>query len=363
LKSIFQKIEDIDLPIDTSIIWGGDFNFVRNLDLETSGGNPMLKTGSIEQLQILLEEFDLCDIWRIRNQDKKRFTWNGKAQGKASHPTESLYRRLDFFYISDILQPMVQEADIIPAPATDHSAITLSIKPLPNSKHGPSFWKMNNSLLDDKNYVQMIRDLIGNTKNELKQNIFNPHMKWELMKYEIRKASMSFAKAKAKTSRNLYKEIENKIKEIEQKNDWEHDESLSYKHEHLRQELNKLSDQITNGIIMRSKATWFEQGEKSSKYFLTLEKKRKSTTLEGDKEITNPSEILKKLENFYSDMFSAKSDLSEEQCANFLNNLETPRINDQEKESCEGLLANKECYESVKEMGNNKTPGMDGLSK
>ena len=41
-------------------------------------------------------------------------------------------------------------------------------------------------------------------------------------------------------------------------------------------ELNQLCDHITNGIIIRSRTAWYEFGEKSSKYFLRLEKRNKS---------------------------------------------------------------------------------------
>lgn len=368
LKTIFQKIETFDLSTEASIIWGGDFNFVRNLDLETTGGNPTLKTGSIEQLSTILQELDLVDIWRVRNQESKRFTWHGRAQGKASRLNENLFRRLDFFYISNALQPLVLDTDIIPAPATDHSALTLHIKSLPNSHYGPSFWKINNSLLDDAEYVKMIKRQIEKKKNDFHQGLHNPHMKWELIKYELRKSTIYYSKKKAKETRNSYQEIEIEIKEIEQIIDWEQNEILLHKHECLKRKLNEISDYITKGIIMRSKVTWYEQGEKNSKFFLTLEKRRKSKThvrkiLEDDKEITNSSEILKKLENFYSTMYSPKSKLSVEQCSSFLNNINTPKLNEDEKESCERLLNMKECYESLKEMGNNKTPGMDGFSK
>ena len=340
-----------------------------DLNLETSGGNPKLKKGSIEQLQSIVDEYDLCDIWRIRNPDIKKFTWRGYAQGRVSSSNVMLHRRLDFFYISDGLQPMVQDTDIISVPSTDHSAITLSLKALPKSPYGPSFWKLNNSHLQDNNYVQMIRKLISDNKEKQKEeNITNPQLCWELMKYEVRKASIYFAKEKAKRSRNSYLDIEVKLKEIERIKDWELDEMLFTEYQRLRLKLNQRSDHITEGIIIRSKTTWLEKGEKSNKYFLTLEKRRKTKThvrklLQDEKEIINPEEILKQLKSYYGNLYSSKNDLSEEQCLNFLQGLTTPSLSDQEINECEGLLTNKECYESLKEMKNNKTPGSDGISK
>ena len=75
----------MNIPVETSIIWGGDFNFIIDLHLESSGGNPRLKVKSIEQLYSVLNEFDLCDIWPIRNPDKKGFTWEVSA--KVLRPT------------------------------------------------------------------------------------------------------------------------------------------------------------------------------------------------------------------------------------------------------------------------------------
>ena len=45
----------------------------------------------------------------------------------------------------------------------------------------------------------------------------------------------------------------------------------------------------------------------------------------------------------------------------FNNNLLTPLSEDQSKK-CEGLLTEEECFQALKEMGNNKTPGSDGFS-
>ena len=42
-----------------------------------------------------------------------------------------------------------------------------------------------------------------------------------------------------------------------------------------KSDLEALYNYITEGIIMRSKSNWYEFGEKSSKYFLNLEKRNK----------------------------------------------------------------------------------------
>ena len=62
------------------------------------------------------------------------------------------------------------------------------------------------------------------------------------------------------------KELKN-IDEIEQK-----DEDLMKKKKDIEQELYKMYDYFGEGAILRSRCTWYEKGEKSTKYCLSLEK-------------------------------------------------------------------------------------------
>ena len=52
-----------------------DFNFHFNSKLKAKGGKTILKKKSIAKMIKLIESFELCDIWRIRNPTKKRFAF------------------------------------------------------------------------------------------------------------------------------------------------------------------------------------------------------------------------------------------------------------------------------------------------
>ena len=95
-------------------------------------------------------ENDLVDIWRIRNPDNKNFTWRQK--------NPIIQRRLDYWFISDMLQEDVVKSEIVTSIKTDHLAITLEIDSLDDQQRGPSFWKSNNSLLEDLVFVQSLRE-------------------------------------------------------------------------------------------------------------------------------------------------------------------------------------------------------------
>ena len=74
-----------------------------------------------------------------------------------------------------------------------------------------------------------------------------------------------------------------------------------------------LYEEMAKGAIIRSKATWYEKGEKSNKYFLNLENHRKTKSsvrkVLNDKGtlVTDPKKVLLEIEKVYANL--SKSDL------------------------------------------------------
>ena len=75
--------------------------------------------------------------------------------------------------------------------------------------------------------------------------------------------------------------------------------------------MNYIDDLKLEGLRIRSKCNWYENGEKSSKFFLNLEKHRATqnqirSLKIGEKEIKDQSEILQNLYQFYEELYSKK---------------------------------------------------------
>ena len=119
LEDLKASMHDIDIEQECKIVSGGDYNLIFDINLDSSGGKPCLKLSSVSNVCSISEDFDLIDIWRIRNPHKKQFTYRQK--------TPLIQRRLDYFFISNQLQESVVSIDIIPAICTDHSALYLKI--------------------------------------------------------------------------------------------------------------------------------------------------------------------------------------------------------------------------------------------
>ena len=99
----------------------------------------------------------------------------------------------------------------------------------------------------------------------------NAQLKWELLKYEIRKLTIEYTKRKAKERRKQQVYLESELKKLE--NNLKSCENLR-KYKSLKNDLELIYNHIAEGVRLRSKCDWYEQGEKSTKFFLNLEKQR-----------------------------------------------------------------------------------------
>ena len=71
----------------------------------------------------LIETFELCDIWRIRNPTEKRFTF------RRNHISGYIKQRLDyFFFVSNKLQKLIKNTDILASLSTNHSPISFTLR-------------------------------------------------------------------------------------------------------------------------------------------------------------------------------------------------------------------------------------------
>ena len=139
-------------------------------------------------------------------------------------------------------------------------------------------------------------------------------------------------------------------------------------------EFEALMDEKTNGYILRSKTQWYQDGEKSSQFFLNLEKKRGvQNTIsvlcnEGEdgtpeSPIKNQQKISKCIKKFYSNLFKRTSSKTFDSCKQFLQNINLPCITQTQKDFLNRPLTLRELELSIKNSQNGKSPGMTDLQE
>ena len=170
------------------------------------------------------------------------------------------------------MQVSVKNTDVLASLLTDHSPITFSYCKNDESNRDRGFWKFNNSLIENEEYVHEMKKFISDTLNELfNESILGDQVKWEYLKYNIRKYTINFAKNLAKNANKKIADLQTKLKHIE-KHYENYVDNIDYKV--CKQQLDVIYEEKAKGIETRSKCNWYELGEKSTKFFLNLEKHR-----------------------------------------------------------------------------------------
>ena len=134
----------------------------------------------------------------------------------------------------------------------------------------------------------------------------------------------------------------------------------------IKEKLELLYEEKTNGIIVRARARWHEHGERgTTEYFLNLEKRNhvkkhiRNFSISGVI-TTDPYRILSEQKKFYQNLYQTKA--TDSDCVkSFPNDLNIPQLSEEQKQSCEGGITAEECSDILETFQNNKSPGNDGI--
>jgi len=192
----------------------------------------------------LMDLYELVDIWRILNPDIEKFTFRQK--------TPLIQTRLDYFLISNNIQDFIVKTDIVPSIRSDHSAVIIYIKHLQDQSRGSGHWKFNSSLIYDQIYIDLLESKILSWINEY-STIKDKRVRWDILKYEIRKFTMSFCSKKKKEKHRiqdlLIAELENTHISLAVNPSIE----LQNRVDELSQQLREIEDHFIKGNIIRLK--------------------------------------------------------------------------------------------------------------
>ena len=342
-------------------IIGGDMNDVlEQEDRYNDNSKTKTTTKPVKSLINFMNKYDLTDAWREKNQSKKQFTWRRKNGNEKS--------RIDFWLIESNIMPLISKVDIRPAciKYTDHQAICIQISK-PN-KRGPGFWKLNNMHLKDDDYIKSVTSLI--VANKQKYKFESAKTLWELTKLDIKDTSIIYSKKKSKQRRETISLLEHQLTDLldaENELDGQSDENITQEIKRLENEIELLYDVRARGAQIRSRIDFIEEGEKSTKYFLNLEKSRQarksvtSLNIDGQTIIEN-NQILDEEVKFYQTLYTAKN-INQSEINDYLDNSNfSKNLTEEDANMCEGKFTLTELSDAVKQMKLNKSPGTDGLT-
>ena len=331
---------------------GGDFNCIDNLQIDKVGGDPLAGDRGSKELNDFIDSLSIKDVFRVKFPDKRRFSRHNKSNTNLS--------RIDRIYAPDNMIHGAFGCNFDPCAFSDHDLVSVKFKCKQTLNRGPGLWKFNCSLISDDNYTRLMSQFLQDWRTQ-KERYPDLRTWWDIGKVHIRDITVDFATSKRGTKRyernNLVKQLNSAVQELSPNADFITG---------LRQQIRDIDEELISGVIVRSKELWVEQGEKPTKYFFNLEKKRQQkkdmTELNSHAGtlLKESKDIRQEMNLFYKELFSEEDvDLDAQ---NWLLDQLSMSLDEEEQTSCEGLLTAEECRKALNGMDTGKSPGIDGLT-
>ena len=372
----FEEVEKICFEKageDTPVLIAGDLNIALSGEFDTHNYIRQNNTGARDRVVKIMDDNSLVDVFREMNGNVKRYTWRVRKPILKQ-------ARLDYFLASDFLSAHITECTIVPGYRTDHSMLSLKLK-VNDQIHGKGFFKFNTSLLKDPCYVNRVKQTIEQTvyqyalpvySKEFMANhssevevVINASLLWEVLILNIRTETIAYSIRKKSQMRKEEERLVERISGLETELN-ENGDSATF--DELSRCKNKLEDshrKSSEGLIVRSRARWYESGEKSTAYFLGLEKRNYASKIipslcVGTEKITKQNEIIERLVDHFRNVFRERP-INEDEVELFFDRLKVKQISERQKVGLSQPLDIKVMGIALMKMKRNKSPGSDGF--
>ena len=270
--------------------------------------------------------------------------------------------RLDRLYIPLYLFSSIHTCKIIPCSLSDHSAVLLTFNFPVRAQRGSAYWQFNNSLLEDQNFKEIVR-LFWSDWQKQKCDFPDIATWWDFGKIHIKSIAQMYSTKLTQEKRSALLEINRKIDELQSA------PTLTLQNKNAldeqRDALNSLLKNEARGALVRSRFKYTNESDSCSSFFFSLEKSNSLSKTISRIRLSSgcisedPSEIKKHVRDFYETLYSENpSD------KNALNNLSANvvTLDPSLLEDLDIHLTIEELDLAVKQLGKNRSPGLDGLT-
>ena len=339
-------------------IIAGDFNLVLNKQLDACNRKNN-NENALRVVNAYIEDAMLIDIWRHKNPKEFSFTWSRRA--------EKIYARLDFMLVNCGMATDIECVKNLPAFRSDHGAVKIKLQLNPDQKRGPGLWKLNTSLLEKSEFVNKINSTIEKALVKATSEEYDKCMKWEFVKSVTVRECQRLSKERANKFRMDFEKIQQSLEKLkielcDQNNTQVQIDALNSRIEETEMQMGKFLQYKLKGTQIRSRAKWYEEAEKSTKFFFGLERVRSNNKnirqlICEDNSITRDlKKILLEQKKFYAKLYTNNPEVA----FHFTNENATIH-NVQQKAEIDQPFTFEQFSAALKSMARNKTPGSDGL--
>ena len=352
----------IDLAAPTFVC--GDFNSVLDQDLDRrrhpSYAGPSERGNrreSVAALQSLLAATETFPVWRTRHPTEAVFSWD--------HASGQFSSRIDMIWAPMLLEQSIQDCCYHPSFLSDHRYMLLTFDLGDAFARGPGVWKFNVSLLDNPAYCDLVRSFWTFWRSRDTADFSSSLDWWDQGKFYLRELTRVFSRSRASEASQHKRHLQRRLAVLQRLFDGGDSRSFSELCS-IQEELRGIHLRQARASQGRSRCRWAEEGETSSAFFLSLEKKHRAkqtitSIRDPDSGIVHhdPFEILGTWQRYYDRLFTA--DACDVEAQDVMLARLTRSLTPAEQQSCEGMLSAPECHAALSSMGRGKTPGSDGF--
>ena len=121
-------------------------------------------------------------------------------------------------------------------------------------RKGRGYWKINDSILQEVEYQLLINNMIDTYIYDKVSNNVDCRLLWDVLKIEIREATIIYCKSKSKFKRESRRSLEKELQDLSSHRDSLDitDESLDKRINDIEKELEQIYSQKSKGAQIRS---------------------------------------------------------------------------------------------------------------
>jgi hypothetical protein len=282
---------------DGPLIIGGDFNTTLGPSERHNRSVTVAETRVADMLKDYALNQNLNDCW----DGNTGYTWR---KGKSMSRLDRIYTRTPDYVAKKLSTHWTLTT-------SDHAGLILTLEHKQRTYHRNEHVKLDNGVVQNKETLNELMSYVN--EQLLTATDMNPHVKLEFTKMTIRtKALEIMARNKRKESERL-NEINSSIKEnmrlLTLYTDQHSHRILTGELEELGLEKDEILRKQGMALAHRARTKWYNEGERSNKYFLNLLKRHSEssemkTLIVDDNEITNPDEIRDTVTQFYHKLYN-----------------------------------------------------------
>jgi hypothetical protein len=280
-----------------NIIIGGDFNTTLRHSDRHNRGVTAAERHTAGLILDNIEELNLNDTWC----NLEGFTWR---RGQVMSKLDRILYRLDNY----ILKNHVTNWTIT---TSDHAAVIATFEHCEHSRSRHDHIKLDNDIIKNPLHLNEIREYVINQLADASN--MNPHMKLEFAKMSIRTITLAIMKRERKRESSELEDINCDIATnttlLTRQLDAADLRTITIELEELNNRKAQILQSQGSKLAHFAKSRWYNEGEKSNKYFLNLLKRHSQNNemsrlmVNGSLE-TDPELVRAEVNNFYEKLYN-----------------------------------------------------------